>query len=77
MQLASVRSDAEAREDWRRLSGHNHELLGSLTPSVVKVDLAEKGIYYRLRVGPFDEARAHSLCELLKSQNVGCQLARR
>ncbi len=76
LQLASVRSEAEAREEWRRLSSHYHELLGGFTPSVVKVDLPEKGVYFRLRVGPLDEAHAHSVCEQLKSQNVGCQLAR-
>ena len=76
LQLASVRSEAEAREEWRRLSSHYHELLGGFTPSVVKVDLPEKGVYFRLRVGPLDETHAHSVCEQLKSQNVGCQLAR-
>jgi hypothetical protein len=76
LQLASVRSEAEAREEWRRLEGRYHDLLGGLSPSVVKADLGERGIYYRLRAGPLDEARAHALCEQLKSQNVGCQLAR-
>jgi hypothetical protein len=76
LQLASVRSEAEAREEWKRLDGRYHELLGGLAPSVVKADLGERGIYYRLRAGPLDEARAERICDHLKSQNVGCQLAR-
>ena len=43
-------------------------VLGNYQPSVRKVDLAEKGIWYRLRVGPFtSKDDAEKLCNDLKT----------
>ena len=49
-------------------------VLGNHSPSVVKVDLGEKGVWYRLRVGPFDsKGEAEQLCEQLKTAGMkGC-----
>ena len=59
---------------WLKLRKSNTDLLGDLKMKVTKVDLGKnKGIFFRLRVGPFearDEARA--LCNLITKRKIGC-----
>ena len=76
IQLGSVRSDAEAHTEWKRLQGRHADVLGGLSLTVTRADLGEKGVYYRLQAGPVDESRARGICAHLQSQNVGCQLVR-
>jgi len=78
VQLAAVRSDAAAIDEWKRLQKKNEDLLGGLKLSVVRADLGpEKGIFYRLRAGPLnDEAEAKGLCEKLTERKVGCLIVR-
>ena len=71
-----MHSEAEAQSEWKRLQGRHHDELGGLTLSVVKADLGERGIFYRLQAGPVDEAQARTICAQLQSQNVGCQLVK-
>lgn len=76
IQLGSVRSEGEAASEWRRLSGRHADLLGGLSLSVSRADLAEKGIFYRVQAGGLDEARARNVCGQLKALNVGCVVVR-
>jgi hypothetical protein len=63
--------------EWSRIVGKNKDALGGLTPSVARVDLGEKGVFFRLRAGPLaDRAAAESLCATLSAQNVGCIVVR-
>lgn len=73
VQLASARSEEGALSEWSRISGRHKDVLGSLSPAVSRVDLGEKGVFFRLRAGPLaDRAAAESLCATLGAQNVGC-----
>ncbi|MCA0202439.1 MAG: SPOR domain-containing protein [Proteobacteria bacterium] len=73
VQLASARSEQGAMGEWNRIAGKNKEALAGLTPSVARVDLGEKGVFFRLRAGPLkDKAAADSVCAALGAQNVGC-----
>jgi len=76
VQLASVRSEAEAASEWKRLSSRHADALGGLSMQVVKADLGEKGVYYRVQGVGVDEARAKAACTALKAQNVGCVVVR-
>ncbi|ALG73727.1 hypothetical protein VY88_23370 [Azospirillum thiophilum] len=76
VQLASVRSESEAAAEWRRLAGRHPDALGGLSMQVAKVDLGDKGIFYRVQGSGADEARAKSVCAQLRSQNVGCVVVR-
>jgi len=77
IQLASARSEQGAMGEWSRIVGKNKDALGGLTPSVARVDLGEKGVFFRLRAGPLaDRAAAESLCATLSAQNVGCIVVR-
>ncbi len=77
IQLASARSEQGAMGEWNRIIAKNKEALGGLTPNVARVDLGEKGVFFRLRAGPVaDKAAADSLCATLGAQNVGCIVVR-
>ena len=73
IQLASVLSEEAAMAEWKRVSGKNKELLGTYSPAVTKADLGDRGVFYRLRVGPLaDKAAADALCASLAEAKVGC-----
>jgi len=75
IQLASLRTPDEARDEWMRLKHENGDLLGKLTAVAVKADLGGRGIYYRVEAGPLpDKAAAVKLCKALKERDLGCQL---
>lgn len=74
LQLLSSKSETGVQSTWDKIKAKNSDLIGDLPVNIVKADLGpEKGIYYRLRVGPVptgDEAK--SLCSQLKKRKVGC-----
>ena len=78
VQLASFRSIDDADKAWRRAVKKNGDLLSAHSARVVRADLgADKGIYYRLRVGPFAKGeQAKSLCAKLKARSVDCIVVR-
>ena len=77
VQLSSQRSEAQALDAFQGLKARYPSLLGSATPNVERADLAEKGIYYRLRVGPMaSREEAVAMCEELKAAGGSCFVAR-
>lgn len=77
LQLASVRSEAQARAEWARLVKAQKDLLGLLEPKITRVDLGVKGVFYRLQAGPVSNRTiAKKACEELKKRKVGCLIVR-
>jgi SPOR domain len=75
IQLASLRTPDEARDEWARLKRANDDLLGKFTAVAVRADLGERGVYYRVEAGPVgDRAAAIRLCKALKERGLGCSL---
>lgn len=76
IQLASVKTAEQAEKEWQRIKGGNPEVAGlQMTPT--KVDLGEKGIFYRIQAGPVgDAATADRLCSGLKSKGQGCMVVK-
>jgi hypothetical protein len=74
IQLASVRSEEAARQEWDRIKRANPDLLGSVSATPVRADLGEKGVFYRLQTAPI--ADAERVCGELKRRNIGCIIAR-
>jgi hypothetical protein len=74
IQLASVRSEEAALQEWNRIKRTNSDLLGNLSATPVRADLGEKGVFYRVLSGPV--ADAERLCRELNQRNVGCIVAR-
>jgi hypothetical protein len=74
IQLASVRSEEAARQEWDRIRRANPDLLGSVSATFVRADLGDKGVFYGLQTAPI--ADADRICGELKRRNIGCIIAR-
>jgi hypothetical protein len=73
VQLAAARSEDAARAEWSRLSGKHKDVLGSLSPTVERADLGERGVFFRLKAGPLaDRAQADAVCAAMKAQDDAC-----
>lgn len=72
-QIAAFRTRANAEGGWQRLRAAHPDLLGDRALILHEVDLGERGIYYRVRTGPFaDTASAKAFCEQLRARDQGC-----
>jgi cell division protein FtsN len=76
LQIGAYKSEAEAMAAWKTYEGKHAALLSGFSPDVQKADLADKGVWYRLRIASFsDKDGAMALCDRLKAQNGACFLA--
>ena len=72
MQLASAKSEEVAKSTWAKLQAAHGDVLANLRMQPTKVDLGDKGTWYRVQAGPLDEKQAHSICGTLKSRRTDC-----
>lgn len=76
IQLASMKSQDMAKQEWTRLQAENSTILKGLPAKFSRVDLgAKKGVFYRLHVGDFaDRTQAQNVCNqfLAKNPKAGC-----
>jgi cell division septation protein DedD len=77
VQLVAVRKREQAEGMWDKLGRKYPDVFAKLEPEIVRADLGNKGVLYRLRAGPLDsEAAARSLCADLKRRKVDCLVVR-
>lgn len=76
LQLSAVRSADAAPGEWARLKRRYPEL-AAMGSSTHKIDVLDKGTFYRLEAGPIDEAAAKSTCTRLRDQGLGCIVVKR
>ena len=77
VQLAASRSRALARSVYTRLQGEYDDLLGRRDPFILRVDLGDQGIFYRVNVAGFaTKAAADSFCADLKKRGQDCLVRR-
>jgi SPOR domain len=77
VQVASQRSEVEAKALYRALQDKFPAVLGSRSALIKRADLGDKGVYYRAVVGPFgtpDEAL--QFCSSLMSAGGQCVIQR-
>ena len=75
IQLAALKSDAEAQATWKRLQAKHGSLLGSYQPNIVRSELGGLGTFYRVQLGPFpDKASTQQLCKNFKAGGLDCFL---
>jgi cell division septation protein DedD len=75
LQLGSVRTLESARREWERLESQNGDVLNKLGYAPARVDLGDRGIFYRIQAGPVaDAATAERVCKELRQRGVGCLL---
>ena len=68
VQVSSQKNEADAQSSYRVLQGKYPSVLGSQSVLVKRVDLGEKGIYYRAFAGPFSSVdQATQVCSSLKA----------
>ena len=73
VQLAASRSRALARGVYSGLQNNFSDLLGQRNPLILRVDLGDKGIFYRVNVPGFESRNAAtSFCANLKSRGQDC-----
>jgi cell division septation protein DedD len=77
VQLVSNKSEAEAQAAFKTLQTKYPGVLGSRTALIRRVELGDKGTYYRAQVGPFANSdQANSLCDNLKAAGGQCIVQR-
>jgi hypothetical protein len=68
VQVSSQKNEADAQASYRALQGKYPGVLGSQSSVVKRVDLGEKGVYYRAFAGPFSSVdQATQVCSNLKA----------
>ncbi|WP_456633814.1 SPOR domain-containing protein [Bradyrhizobium sp. USDA 10063] len=68
VQVSSQRNEADAQASYKALQGKYPSVLGSQSLVVKRVDLGEKGVYYRAFAGPFSSLdQATQVCSSLKA----------
>ena len=71
IQLAAVKSDADAKTKWAQLKS-KYSSLSPLSLKVQKADLGAKGIFYRVQAGPTSADNAASICSKIKAAKGDC-----
>jgi hypothetical protein len=72
VQLASQRSEAEARQTAQTMVTRFGPLFGGANMEVQRVDLGAKGIYYRVRVPATSMEQANNICTNVKAAGGDC-----
>lgn len=76
LQIGAYKSEDEASAAWKSFA-HKHAMASAYQSEVKKVDLGDKGVWYRLRLGSFaDKTAAVAFCDKLKADGGNCFLAR-
>ncbi|MDE2451244.1 MAG: tetratricopeptide repeat protein [Gammaproteobacteria bacterium] len=76
VQLAAMVNEKRAKRAWHDVEQRGGDVLHDVGHQVQRVDLGpEKGVVFRLRVGPIDTVEnARSLCSELKGRGIDCFL---
>ena len=77
VQVSSQKNEADAQASYRALQSKFPSVLGPHSSMVKRVDLGEKGVYYRAFAGPFGSSEeAAQVCNNLKSAGGQCFVQR-
>ena len=73
VQVGAFRSDAEAKAQWNRIKSKMGAFVGGKSDDVERADLGARGVYHRLRIGPFaSSSEASTFCAGLKERGQDC-----
>gem|GEM_PF-1720419 len=77
VQVAASRSQQDAQSTAASITQRYGSALSGYQPAVERADLGDRGIYYRVGVGPLNsQGAANSLCDKLKSNGLDCFVRR-
>jgi hypothetical protein len=74
--VSSQRSEAEAQAAFQSLQGQFPGQLGGKQAVIRKVDLGDKGTYYRAMVPAGSSAQAVEICTAMKAAGGSCLVQR-
>jgi hypothetical protein len=78
LQIASYPSQELAEKALRNFQIEHGDLAGVFLPDIKKADLGAKGVWYRLRLGPFPGiTTAAEACEKMKKEGLTCLITAR
>jgi cell division septation protein DedD len=78
IQLAAFQQRDNAEAAWQRMQGKHASLLGAQALQLQRVRIEDKGVFWRVRTGPFpNRATAEDLCGQLKRQGQPCLVVRK
>jgi cell division protein FtsN len=73
VQVGAFRSDDEARGQWARMQSKLGDFVAGKSIDVETADLGARGVYHRLRIGPFSSSDdAKQYCTGLKERGQDC-----
>jgi cell division septation protein DedD len=73
VQVAAEKTEADAERVWRSLQERYRSILGPQQVAIRRIDMGERGIFYRAQVGPFtSRAQASEFCGRLRSVSAEC-----
>ncbi len=73
VQVGAFRSDDEARGQWARMQSRLGDFVAGKSIDVETADLGARGVYHRLRIGPFSSSdAAKQYCAGLKERGQDC-----
>jgi cell division protein FtsN len=76
LQIGAYKSEDEASAAWKAFV-RKHQMASAYQSDIRKVDLGDKGVWYRLRLGTFaGKTEAVAFCDKLKADGGNCFLAR-
>jgi hypothetical protein len=77
-QIASLRSREAAEAAWARIAARQPDVFGAAKMDIEAADLAEKGVYHRVRAGYFaSRATATKFCEAVRAGGQECLVVSR
>ncbi|HLL28845.1 MAG TPA: SPOR domain-containing protein [Xanthobacteraceae bacterium] len=77
VQVASQKTEADARTSWQQLQAKYANVFGSYQASIKRVDLGDRGTFYRAMLGPFaNRDQAYEMCQSLKAAGGECIVQR-
>ncbi len=76
IQLGSFRSKDQAAREWITIQQMDKGILSNMRPAVEKADLGTRGVYFRLKTGPYaSKAAAKQICNELAALKLPCIVA--
>jgi len=76
LQVGAYPSEALALEAWQNFQAEYSAFFAGLSPDIQRADLGERGIWYRVRIGPYaDDTAANAACERLVAIGGSCFVA--
>ena len=73
LQIGAYRTNALAQGAWEVFRVEHREIVLDLASDIQAVNLGERGIWHRLRVGPYsDNDAANGACAILQARGAEC-----